>query len=684
MIIKKLKIKNIRSYRDLEIDFPIGTTLLSGDIGSGKTSILLALQFALFGLQPGQKGASIIRQGEEFASVSLDIEIDDGIFGIERGLRRSKNGSITQEDAVLKIGEETYELSTSELKNKVISLLGYPMEFAKKSDLLYKFTVYSPQEEMKEIINERAEIRLDIIRHIFGVDKYRRIKDNAQILLQEIKDSIKAKEFEIKEINSLREKLSISNENKIRVTKNIQDYLVILNKLISDKSIAILSMDKYRKDIEEKNKSDIEKAKIESELIGKKNLKSRIEKDISSNKIQISNPVEFSQESLDSVYKFLAEHKAIVSDLNQKLLVLNSKIYALNSKKENSFKIKNDIISMDNCPTCYQNVGDEYKDRMSKKAQYEIEDIQREVEQKLIDKNQLTKDIDYELELIKKYEQDKAIFERNKIKFEHQKIIDTKIKSDGIILERIISEISILEKNVEKICLDLKKYDDLRDLYDKEKARFDDVDSRCRSAEVKIAEMKKEEELVGKRIEEIVLEIAGKERIREKSNRLRSLQDWISNHFISMINIAEVNVMTNLRREFSKIFDRWFSILVSDSLSAKISEDFSPIIFNKDYEISYDFLSGGERTAVALAYRLALNKIIKSIMSKVKTKDLLVLDEPTDGFSSEQLGKMREIFNELDIEQVILVSHEQKIEELVDNVIRVKKDGVSSIENIKG
>ena len=53
MIFKKLAIKNIRSYEDLEIEFPAGTILLAGDIGAGKTSILLALQFALFGLQPG-------------------------------------------------------------------------------------------------------------------------------------------------------------------------------------------------------------------------------------------------------------------------------------------------------------------------------------------------------------------------------------------------------------------------------------------------------------------------------------------------------------------------------------------------------------------------------------------------------------------------------------------------------
>ena len=135
-----------------------------------------------------------------------------------------------------------------------------------------------------------------------------------------------------------------------------------------------------------------------------------------------------------------------------------------------------------------------------------------------------------------------------------------------------------------------------------------------------------------------------------------------------------------MRRDFSQIFSEWFSILVSDNLSIRLDEEFTPVITNQDYEIDYDFLSGGERTAVALSYRLALNQILNSLLSKIKTRDLIILDEPTDGFSQEQLVKMRDIFEELKSEQMILVSHEQKLEGFVDNVIKIKKDGVSQME----
>ena len=51
-----------------------------------------------------------------------------------------------------------------------------------------------------------------------------------------------------------------------------------------------------------------------------------------------------------------------------------------------------------------------------------------------------------------------------------------------------------------------------------------------------------------------------------------------------------------------------------------------------------------------------------------------MLDEPTDGFSTEQLDKIRDVLSQLNMKQVIIVSHEDKIESFVDNVIRVKKE----------
>ena len=51
MILRFITLENIRSYGEpTTIDFQLGTTLFEGDVASGKSTILSAVEFALFGL----------------------------------------------------------------------------------------------------------------------------------------------------------------------------------------------------------------------------------------------------------------------------------------------------------------------------------------------------------------------------------------------------------------------------------------------------------------------------------------------------------------------------------------------------------------------------------------------------------------------------------------------------------
>jgi exonuclease SbcC len=81
---------------------------------------------------------------------------------------------------------------------------------------------------------------------------------------------------------------------------------------------------------------------------------------------------------------------------------------------------------------------------------------------------------------------------------------------------------------------------------------------------------------------------------------------------------------------------------------------------------------------MALAYRFALNSVVReSIMTK---PELIILDEPTDGFSKEQVYKMRGLLEELDSRQVILVSHEKELESMADHIYRIeKRNGTSMV-----
>jgi len=239
----------------------------------------------------------------------------------------------------------------------------------------------------------------------------------------------------------------------------------------------------------------------------------------------------------------------------------------------------------------------------------------------------------------------------------------------------------LLEKHNEVLKDSIFKLSRFDNIFGEKQQKLEEAFNEERAAEIKVAELKKEIDFFSKLIEELKEKIKQVQEIKKQADYLTKLEDWLSKKFIPVVSFIEKNVMTKLKSEFSKLFAEWFSMLVSDSIQVRLDEEFTPIIEQQDYELDYNYLSGGERTAIALAYRLSLNQVINSLLSKIKTRDLVILDEPTDGFSDQQLDKMRDVLQQLNVAQLILVSHEQKIEGFVNNVLRFKKEsGVSRKE----
>jgi exonuclease SbcC len=253
------------------------------------------------------------------------------------------------------------------------------------------------------------------------------------------------------------------------------------------------------------------------------------------------------------------------------------------------------------------------------------------------------------------------------------------IEKSNLMLEK---DIQILKQHIDLLTnsiLSLTRFVNLLEIKQKE---LDESLRQERLADIKVAELKKEIEVFSRQIAELKADLEKTEKIKAELIYLTELENWLSKQFTSLISFIEKNVMIKLKAEFSKLFAEWFCMLVSDTFNVHLSDDFTPVVEYQDYEIDYAYLSGGERTAIALAYRLSLNQVINSLLSKIKTKDLVILDEPTDGFSEQQLDKMRDVLQQLHVKQLIIVSHEQKMEGFVENVIKFKKqNGITSIES---
>jgi len=680
MILKKIILHNIRSYEREEIEFPLGSTVLAGDIGAGKTSVLLAIEFALFGLQPGQRGSSLLRNDKNEGKVVLEMEVDGQEIILERGLKRGK--SISQSQAKIEVDGEKSEMSVTELKNKVLELINYPKEFAKKTNLLYRFTVYTPQEEMKQIILENAEARLNTLRHIFGIDKYKRIRENTEIFTAKLREKIREKEVQIRNIDELKNKI---RERKSKIDKIEEDILKIQKELEEQRAQRKAAEEKLKQieeKIEEKKKYEREVEKTKIMLAGKKEIISNIEKEkkLLQEQIEEIKKTPFSAEKLKETEEQARKKEEEIEVKNKSYVELISKINSLNSKISEIEKIKEQIYSLDLCPTCLQNISEEYKQSITKKFYENRQKLEQEINNLTNQKEKLIK----EIETIKE--------ELNNLKKQLNKLALLKVKLETIgekqeklaeLNEQEVStkkDISLLEKQIltlKESISSMKKYDSI---YEENEKQLTNLMGKEKEKEIELASIQKEKEMMFTNIKEIENELQEKEKIRKKLLEISEIEDWLGSSFLSVISFTERNIMLKLREEFSKLFNEWFNILVPEIFSVRLDEDFTPIIEQQDFQLDYSYLSGGERTAVALAYRLALNQTINSLLSKIKTRDLVMLDEPTDGFSEKQLDKMRDVLDELNVKQLIIVSHEPKIESFVENIIRFKKeDGVTKV-----
>ncbi len=675
MLIKKVRLNNIRSYINDEINLDKGITLLAGNIGSGKSTILLAIDFALFGLRKGYlSGSSLLRNGEQNGYVELTFEIDSKEITIRRTLKRTQN-SISQDYGYLKINENEKEYAAVELKQFIINTLNYPKEYLTKSKyFIYNYTIYTPQEDMKQILLGEREHRLDTIRKVFGIDRYQRIKENSKI----INDFLKSKKRELSLIadnyhNQVEEK--IKKENKLTENKQIAEECRIklgyVLKIVSDKNEEIKVVEESIKDLN----NDKKEAELKTLEINYKNNQikkndaeiNRLEKDIEKLISEVKDEI-----LIDNNIKIDKENQ--FKKLNDELNDLKSKEKVIALKKISSSEVKKSIEKLDICPTCLQKVSEEYKDNIISKENeinYNLEKEKVEINNKIEQINKEIYALKGEIDLINKKEGFIEISKLKKINLEEKikKTEDLKTNNKNLNIEIIkLNEIIV------KIQLKISGFLDIEKIYNSLKEELIKNQSEQRDFEIKKGIIEHEIILINKDLEKINKELDFIKETKKKLEKNNLLQNFFENKFINILEAIEKRVLIKIKNDFDNFFQKWFYMLVeSESIKVKLDEEFSPIIEIAGHEIEYINLSGGEKTAAALAYRLALNQIINTFVSEIKTKDVLILDEPTDGFSAEQLDRLRFVLEELNINQIIIVSHESKIESFVDRIIKLQK-----------
>ena len=679
MFLKSIKLHNIRSYENAEINFPIGSVLLAGDIGSGKSTILLAIEFAIFGAKKGELPAyTLLRHGKKESSVELRMQIDSRDVIIKRVLKRS-NDDIRQEAGFVIVNGMKKDGTSEELRAIVLELLGYPKDLIKKGkDMIYRYTVYTPQEEMKQILYESKEIRLDTLRKVFNIDKYKRIKDNSGIIIKSLRERKRHFEGYIVDLDYKKRELEERRNEILEFDKRINEILPKIDEVKSIISEKKKSIENIESDIKELNALRKELSVAEANLSHKIEQNNRLNDEIRKLESQIGElKRDVNAEKLSDIKVLLEkikEKEKETGEAEAKYKACIRKIKEIEVKIEHCNDTIKKVQSLDTCPLCEQKVDENHKHTIEAREKSKLNEFLNQIKDYKEEESNLEK-----IKAALRKEIDMLVKEQNhlnilKIKSEN---LNEKIKSQKEKLnlkENIKKEIGLLNAKKSELNQKAEARSQTEEKYKAVKKEIDGLLPQERFLELEKRKYDTEKDSITRFILNIEKEISEKEKAKQKLASISQLINWIDELFVNLMSAMEKHVMINIHSQFNELFKNWFDILMEDeSINVRVDEEFTPIIEQDGYETYIENLSGGEKTSVALSYRLALNKVINDIVADIKTKDIIMLDEPTDGFSSEQLDRVRDVLNQLNMNQIIIVSHESKIESFVENVIMVQK-----------
>ena len=180
---ERLEIEGFASFRERTLVDFTGADLfvLFGPTGAGKSSIIDAITFALYGAVPRYDNvrlvAPVISQGLNEARIRLDFSAGGKTYTAVRVVRRTRTGATTRE-ARLEHDGRTLAGNADELTAEVEKLVGLPFQHFTRCVVL-------PQGDFADFLHASAGERQDLLIRLLSLDVYRRIAQQANLRAQD-------------------------------------------------------------------------------------------------------------------------------------------------------------------------------------------------------------------------------------------------------------------------------------------------------------------------------------------------------------------------------------------------------------------------------------------------------------------------------------------------------------------
>ncbi|MDR4491886.1 MAG: SMC family ATPase [Candidatus Nitrosocosmicus sp.] len=692
-MIKKLILNNFLSHTKTTLDFHPGITVFVGHNGSGKSSIIDSITFALFDEHTRKSNKNLLSRGfegfinnESGSYVIMDFSVGSNHYRVQRQIDSQGRLVSAKLDQMIKEEKRSKTIVGNERGyRQVISgerkQLGESVikEVEKVLDMSYtklQIAGIIQQGEMSKIIDSQPREFKELLNNMIGLDRL----DNSHLhmhgIIEEFRKSLRNKTggYDDNHLDGLNLKIK---DNKSKILKSRQ--------LLDDVMVKVSNVAKELSKLD--NEIEVLEPKIIklSELKSLENLLANYFKERSrSLKVEIDklgrmiNEVENALDVLENKDEVLITIQMVSSekdDVNKKLTDISGEIGKLEGLTECASKLQ---IKDGKCPVCNSNI-------LFLNQMFDVGHIATELKQKIHLKSKMSSELSNlnreELDL-KKKERAIVAAERTIQNYDYNPSVQINSLKDKLYkLEKDFQTVhDLVPESLDKVELSAYKVDEYSsDLIDKIANLRDDVvdvDSNL-FQQKKITKNKVSNDLIELHKDRAVLEktiidleketsltdslISKIESVSRFIDDLEKIRSRVFNRdgiVSSSLRTFAMNLISLKASEYIQIFNVGLSRI---SLIEKPRE-IKIVCYGKRGEVDTVSLSGGEKVAVSLAIRLG----ISFLMGSSKT-DFIILDEPTANLDEERRKTFVKIISDVfnkgtsPLNQLIIITHDEEI-----------------------
>jgi DNA repair protein SbcC/Rad50 len=686
-MIKAIELVNFISHRRTLLAFNRGVTIFVGHNGSGKSSIIDAITFALYGQHTRKTNKNLVRRGSEVSWLNLRFSVGSKEYNAYRRLGSNGQSQLAKFDQVLDSGNIVEKnVVSGERKQFGDSMSG---EIAKTLGIDYKklrVAAVVQQGELSSIIDSKPKEFKELLNSLIGIDRL----DSAYQTMYEVVDRFRER---------LRDKNGGFDDKQIA---SIESAIQSRNKDLQDAERQLMKLQAQRDMLKEQifhTDNDIQR--MEPLILQSRELHSTedaLVKYVTSKRISMAQDIERLEGLVSETHesrKAISEKEEVEINLQmikseieeiENRIVLNERENGrLNGVLECAKRIE--IRDDGTCPLCGSPVQVEIQNIFDLKI---IEtEIRRKIEAR---KKLLTEKVGLKTE--EKFMEEKE----KRIESAEMFLASSCVEGSKSILD-LESELERGKSDLLRIPEILTKINDPRQLVidDFSKSLVDNIiNLRSQTKGLRMQDYtnsKLKKTKLSNELLDLNAKLGGIEVIiRECKNTIDT-----SSKILLALEDA-VGLLNNLEKIRSKVFNRDGPVAlrlrswVLKVLSAKASEylsmfkigiskieltekarDVQVTCYGTYGDIDMDSLSGGEKVAVALALRLAIAQMVS--LNKL---DFIILDEPTIHLDEERRKSLVNIISDFfkeglgPLSQIIIITHDAEIFEDsdVDGVFR--------------